>query len=535
MVRHLPACLIFFFLVFVNTVFAKSTLNENEVNSSSDEDKKSIKELPIWTQSAANSANYQSPGAPPLQPGFAIIGASPENTVEPGSFKDLAISATSFLDETGELQPGVAVDFKPYWVLGERSISLAEYRKSGSLNFFRRALARTSITSAIVEGNEESGVARRIGLGVYTDILDAADPRKDKLLDQCVSNAISDYRNSSTYINAVLEFSNPKSVSANLWKNIFWDLNINEVGKEYRKEVRWFEIISENISGFDLWVANDRLGARMLFDDLTLPHPPSDSGEIEEIGKENLRLISEAVANYLKETGQEVVVDEPEGWQAYAQRELSEPTLEFDKAVEKCRSEFDKRALISASWVVGFGAAFNDGQIMEASDGDVAGDMPDMEMVETPETETVWTGARIPLYWLNPSNWCSYDRRDDIRDRDSTALNFVGQYSNEALVAGPDDSQLLANRATVGVSITESRESFRLDIGASYNFTEFYENEFAGHDLDDEEFARYYLRAATPANFLGEGAWLEFGIGGVSNAAFEDEGFATLRLTYSGE
>jgi hypothetical protein len=36
-----------------------------------------------------------------------------------------------------------------------------------------------------------------------------------------------------------------------------------------------------------------------------------------------------------------------------------------------------------------------------------------------------------------------------------------------------------------------------------------------------------------PISLFGNDAWLEFGIGGVSDADFEDEGFLTLRLAFA--
>ncbi len=414
--------------------------------------------LTLLSKGAANASQYSAVGAPPTQPGFAIIGASPENVVEPGSFADFSVGAASFFDDDGDLRPGAAIEFKPFWVLGERSISLERYQTSSRL---KRVLSRASITGAAVEGASSDDGAR-VGLGVYTELLDAGDPRMDKKLSACIASAAEFYQ-ADPAVSAAR-----RGYSAGAAEVLFsWDLAYPALANRLQ---------ANETSEAEKNALRAHRNAYLKFQETA-------SGDASRLAALRAGLAGEAVAGAV---------------------------TRFDAAVATCRKSHQDRARISSSWVLGFGAAFNETEV----DGEQA-----------PETEMVWTGARIPFRFLK-----GFGPKDegDAAD-DTTALNIVAQYSNEALVDGPNDEKVIADQATVGLSLTESRERLRLDLGVTYNFTEFDDNA-----LDRDEFVRAYVRAAAPVSVMGQNAWLEFGFGGVSNAKFEDEGFLTIRLTFAG-
>jgi hypothetical protein len=119
----------------------------------------------------------------PDAPGFAVIGVSPTQIVDPSSTRITFASLINYLDENGKLKPGVALGGSPYWWFNPRE-TLKSYQDAGG---FEHVIARTTVSVGYAAS--EANSPTRVGLGFHTDLLDAGDYRMDRKLYDCVGNA----------------------------------------------------------------------------------------------------------------------------------------------------------------------------------------------------------------------------------------------------------------------------------------------------------------------------------------------------------
>lgn len=124
----------------------------------------------------------------PDSPGFAIIGATPEKVVRPGTPKDLATQLINGLDANGNLQTGLAIDFNPYMLVKGPDAQLQDYQDSG----FVRFLSNSSISLATAKGMESEDKSAKLGLGFLVTpwIRKDDDPRRNETHLKCTGLAL---------------------------------------------------------------------------------------------------------------------------------------------------------------------------------------------------------------------------------------------------------------------------------------------------------------------------------------------------------
>lgn len=129
----------------------------------------------------ANAAELDT--AIPEAPGFAVIGFSPTQVVDPSASRITLASLVNYVDEKGNLKPGLAVGGIPYLWLNP-SLTLNQYR---ALRGFDAVMARTQVSAGYAEGGE--GMANRLGFGFTTELFNDSDYRHDEKLYTCVRDA----------------------------------------------------------------------------------------------------------------------------------------------------------------------------------------------------------------------------------------------------------------------------------------------------------------------------------------------------------
>jgi len=123
----------------------------------------------------------------PESPAFTVLGINPEGVVRPTTPQEFATSLLNGVDERGNFQTGLALDFVPFLTFFGNQTSLASYRSSP----MERLLARTQLSFATAKGVSEADKATRLGLGLRLSLWDRADPRLDEALDACYTNAFA--------------------------------------------------------------------------------------------------------------------------------------------------------------------------------------------------------------------------------------------------------------------------------------------------------------------------------------------------------
>ena len=126
----------------------------------------------------------------PESPAFTVLGVTPETVTRPTTPREFATSLLNGVDQKGNFQTGIALDFVPYLTFFGNQTSLFDYRNSR----VERFLARTQLSFATTKGASTEDKAARLALGVRLTLFDKGDPRLDLVLDKCYEKALDDPR-----------------------------------------------------------------------------------------------------------------------------------------------------------------------------------------------------------------------------------------------------------------------------------------------------------------------------------------------------
>ena len=121
----------------------------------------------------------------PDSPAFTVLGLTPHSVVRPSSPRELATSLLNGVDPRGNLQTGVAVDTVPYLLFEGKQLQLKDYEGT----YFKRFLARTQTSLALVKGTSEGDKSSRLSLGFRMTPWDEGDPHLDQELRDCFAQA----------------------------------------------------------------------------------------------------------------------------------------------------------------------------------------------------------------------------------------------------------------------------------------------------------------------------------------------------------
>lgn len=117
----------------------------------------------------------------PESPAFVVMGLTPQTVVRPTSPRQFASSLLNGIDQRGNLQSGIALDFAPYMIYAGDKLTLREYRESPLRRFF----ARTQTSFATTKGASEGDKSIRAAVGLHFTLMDRGDPHSDAELMEC--------------------------------------------------------------------------------------------------------------------------------------------------------------------------------------------------------------------------------------------------------------------------------------------------------------------------------------------------------------
>ncbi|MES2002872.1 MAG: hypothetical protein V4450_00020 [Bacteroidota bacterium] len=106
----------------------------------------------------------------PTSPAFGILGISPQQVVRAGAAKPFVAGVFTDYLKTQKLNPGIAIDFSPYILLGGGLKNIKEYQERPE----KRILANTMLSFATIKNSIDSA-NMDIGLGVRITLFDSHD------------------------------------------------------------------------------------------------------------------------------------------------------------------------------------------------------------------------------------------------------------------------------------------------------------------------------------------------------------------------
>jgi len=112
--------------------------------------------------------------AVPQSPAFTILGLTPENVVSGDVFRTAALGVLQGLDARGNLQSGIAVDFRPYMAIRGAKSTLGDYDGS----YWVRTLSNSQLSFATASGKSDSDRADRMSVGLRVTLWQQHDPAR---------------------------------------------------------------------------------------------------------------------------------------------------------------------------------------------------------------------------------------------------------------------------------------------------------------------------------------------------------------------
>jgi hypothetical protein len=120
--------------------------------------------------------------AVPESPAFTVLGVTPETVTRPTSPRAFATSLLNGIDQNGNFQSGLALDFAPYLLIAGDQLTLRKYQTQP----FTRLLSRTQFSFGTAKGASDSDKSMRLALGFHATLWDRGDPRMDQDLIDCL-------------------------------------------------------------------------------------------------------------------------------------------------------------------------------------------------------------------------------------------------------------------------------------------------------------------------------------------------------------
>ena len=119
----------------------------------------------------------------PESPAFTVLGVTPETVIRPTSPRAFATSLLNGVDQNGNFQSGLAMDFVPYLLVAGDDLTLRKYQTKQVV----RLLSRTQFSFATTKGATTEDKSMRLALGLHLTLWDRGDPRTDETLMSCLS------------------------------------------------------------------------------------------------------------------------------------------------------------------------------------------------------------------------------------------------------------------------------------------------------------------------------------------------------------
>lgn len=119
--------------------------------------------------------------AVPDSPAAGALGLPQKNVQHLDTPKQLVAAAINGLDENGNFQSGLSVDFAPaQWIWGARPVDDFRYQREATFGdssavWFRRVLARTQISFASTKGASDDDKSSKLALGLHIVLVNGND------------------------------------------------------------------------------------------------------------------------------------------------------------------------------------------------------------------------------------------------------------------------------------------------------------------------------------------------------------------------
>jgi len=123
----------------------------------------------------------------PESPTFQLLGVAANSVTRPESPKKAALGVLNSLDQDGNFQSGLAMEFSPYLLVAGDRLTLDDYQKDG----WRRQLSYVQVALGTAKGASDSDKSLKASIGILWTPINGMDPYVNQGLTQCLKEAIN--------------------------------------------------------------------------------------------------------------------------------------------------------------------------------------------------------------------------------------------------------------------------------------------------------------------------------------------------------
>ena len=122
----------------------------------------------------------------PESPTFQILGVAANEVTRPESPKQAALALLNSLDQEGNLQTGLALEFSPYLLIAGDQLTLQDYKQ----DWWRRQLSYFQLGLGAVKGASDKDKSVKASIGFLWTPINGMDPYANEALTTCLQDVI---------------------------------------------------------------------------------------------------------------------------------------------------------------------------------------------------------------------------------------------------------------------------------------------------------------------------------------------------------
>lgn len=122
----------------------------------------------------------------PQSPTFQMIGVATDDVSRPSSPGKLAVGLLNSLDQNGNFQTGLAIEFRPYLLFRQSRLRLSQYRSNATI----RQLSNIQIALGVAKGANKEDPSVKAALGLIWTPINGLDENRASPLGNCLSQTV---------------------------------------------------------------------------------------------------------------------------------------------------------------------------------------------------------------------------------------------------------------------------------------------------------------------------------------------------------
>lgn len=139
----------------------------------------------LYEDKAEDETLFDFSYASPTSPALPLVGVEGDQITRIGGLRPFGVALLSGLNGSAS-SPAIAIDFAPFWALGNRTTNLENYYRFSAID---RIAARSKASLAVAWGEKASGRPSSLVFSLGSRLFDDQDKLADRAFDTCLNEA----------------------------------------------------------------------------------------------------------------------------------------------------------------------------------------------------------------------------------------------------------------------------------------------------------------------------------------------------------